>query len=139
MESTITYETLFEILRKEKNRDELQKLEGDFYELARKYIEEKRAILRVAEETATIFSETEQKKVHLELVNIERIIREIYHRREKKIVLIALNRARTGSELIDTATILPKEHPTPGRKPVRPSSGKPAKRKRSPPCSSKPG
>lgn len=108
-DAPITYETLFDIARKEKTREELQKLEGDFYSKSRKYYEDKKSALLHAKNTSTIFSEAEYKKLEVEISNIERLLKELYHRREKKIVLIAANKSRTGSELIDSGAILPEE------------------------------
>jgi DNA replication initiation complex subunit (GINS family) len=48
----------------------------------------------------------EREKTQVQLVNIRKIVRELYERREKKIADMALNRSRTRSNLIDTSTLL---------------------------------
>jgi DNA replication initiation complex subunit (GINS family) len=45
-EITITYETLYEVLRREKNKTELQELDPLFHTKLVKYIKEKKEILR---------------------------------------------------------------------------------------------
>ena len=44
-DAQITYEQLFDALRREKSRDELQRLENGFYHLARVFLAEKQAML----------------------------------------------------------------------------------------------
>jgi DNA replication initiation complex subunit (GINS family) len=48
----------------------------------------------------------EREKTQVQLVNIRKIVRELYERREKKIADMALNKSRTKSNLIDTSTLL---------------------------------
>ena len=45
VEVNITYETLFDLLRRERSRNELQELEETFYEDVKKYLEEKQNML----------------------------------------------------------------------------------------------
>ena len=61
MVDIITYETLFEILQKEKLRMELQKLNSNFHENFTKYLEEKTSILNSQRSKDTIFSLEIQK------------------------------------------------------------------------------
>ncbi len=106
----ITYETLFELLRREKNRDDLQELQAAFFKEVIEYLGEKQ---RVCEETShkeDLFSATEREKTLTQLSNIKKIIRELYDRREKKIINMALNRSRTGSSIIDTSKLLAEEN-----------------------------
>ncbi|MFH1134214.1 MAG: hypothetical protein V1735_07050 [Nanoarchaeota archaeon] len=102
-EITITFETLFDLLRREKGREELQKLSDTFLEDVKRYIEEKAQV----QNTLNVFSEQEQTRRQLE--NVRRILRELYERREKKILLLAINKSRTGSNVIDTRALLPEE------------------------------
>jgi DNA replication initiation complex subunit (GINS family) len=103
----ITYETLFDLLRREKNREELQALEPDFYEQARIYLQEKEALLSGKEDTS--YFSTEKEKLKIQYQNIRRLLKELYEKREKKIISIALVKARTGSDIIDTSAMLPNE------------------------------
>ena len=58
----ITYETLYEILRREKSRPELQELDDSFYRNLVKYIEEKKAILESQRKKESIFTSVEIQK-----------------------------------------------------------------------------
>ena len=103
----ITYETLFDLLRREKNREELQTLDKDFYEQVLAYLKEKKeAITRKGDE---LFASAEREKLKIQFQNIRRIIKELYEKREKKIIFMAMNKARTGSDVIDTSALLPSE------------------------------
>ena len=105
----ITYETLFEMLRIEKNRDDLQELQPGFFEDVLAYLREKQQILDESRIKEDLFSSTEREKVATEMANIRRILRELYERREKKIINMALNKSRTRSNIIDTSKLLKEE------------------------------
>jgi len=102
----ITYETLFDILRLEKNTGELQKLSETFYEDVVSYLNGKENILKKEE---NVFSEAERDKTQVQIQNVKKILKELYERREKKIIELALNKARTGSDIIDLSALLPQE------------------------------
>lgn len=106
----ITYETLFELLRIEKNREDLQKLDETFFEDVLAYLKDKKAHFdsRPVAQT-TLFERDEREIVRLELENIRKILKDLYDRREKKIVTTALNKAKTGVALMNTANMLPEE------------------------------
>jgi DNA replication initiation complex subunit (GINS family) len=99
----ITYEFLFEIMRSEKNSSELQKLPDNFYELVVEYIKEKQDLLKKDDD---LFSANEKKQVLTLLENLEKILTEIYNRREKKIIDLAIVKSKTKSGLIDTTNML---------------------------------
>ena len=103
----ITYETLFDLLRREKNREELQKLDKDFYDQVLAYLKEKKQAL--SKKGDELFVSAEREKLKIQFQNIRRIVKELYERREKKIINMAVNRARTGSDVIDTSNLLPSE------------------------------
>jgi DNA replication initiation complex subunit (GINS family) len=105
-EVAITYETLYELLRREKSRDELQSLDAGFLLDVLNYLRDKQKILDDAERKQDLFSLDEREKTQVQLVNIRKIVRELYERREKKILDMALNKSRTKSNLIDTTTLL---------------------------------
>lgn len=108
-EVAITFETLFEILRREKSKEELQKLDDSFYADVLAYLEEKYRILRETEGKTDLFSIAERDETAVLLQSIRKVVRDIYDKREKKLVDIALNKAKTGSGIIDTSTLLPEE------------------------------
>jgi DNA replication initiation complex subunit (GINS family) len=102
----ITYETLYEILRSEKNKEELCELDEVFYANVLGYLKEKTRILDEASSKSDIFALGEKDNTQIHLENIRKIIREIYERREKKIINMALNKSRTNSDIIDTSNLL---------------------------------
>ena len=105
----LTLETLYDILRNEKKREDLQKLEGTFFHDVVAYLGEKQELLKNKQQSAELFAAGERDKLEYELRSIRRILKEIYERREKKIIDIALNRSKTGSDIIDTSAMLPEE------------------------------
>lgn len=105
----ITYETLYEILRAEKNKEELCELDERFYHNLLIYLKEKTQILQEASAKSDIFSIDERDNTQVQLQNIRKIIKEIYERREKKIIGMALNKSRTNSDIIDTTNLLSSE------------------------------
>ena len=90
--NAISYETIFDILRRERSTDSLQKLEDSFYSNVLKYIGEK-----------SVVGEQEL------LFNVKKMLKEIYERREKKIVSIAVDKCRLGMESMNIANILREE------------------------------
>ncbi|MFO8016125.1 MAG: hypothetical protein R6U32_03405 [Candidatus Woesearchaeota archaeon] len=104
----ITYETLFELLRREKSREDLQELPETFFEDVVEYLKDKSRVTRSSQENA--FSEEEMEKARVQLANIKRIVRELYERREKKIISMALNKSRTKSNLVNTSALLREEN-----------------------------
>jgi len=91
MEKTvITYEILYDALRMEKQRAELQKLDQGFYKNVTKYIEEKKEILKSQETKDSVFTNIEVQKTRKQIENIQKILKELYERREGKIMELAL-------------------------------------------------
>jgi len=105
----ITLETLYDLLRNEKKREDLQKLEATFFLDVVSYMREKKALLEMKHSSTELFAVGEKEKLEYELRSIKRILKEIYEKREKKIIDIALNRSRTGSDIIDTSSMLKEE------------------------------
>ena len=106
-EIVITYETLFELLKRERERTDLQKLEPTFFSDTIAYIKDKKKILEAKNDS--VFAIEERKKTERQLENIYKILKELYERREKKIISIALDKSRTKSHLIDTTALLKEE------------------------------
>ncbi len=108
-EVVITYESLYELLRREKYRPELQKLEPVFYANALNYLKEKQAILDAQEKRNSIFAANEIEKTRTQLRNIQKILKEIYEKREAKILQLALFNSRNKAAVHDDSTLLPEE------------------------------
>jgi len=104
-EINITYETLFELLRRERNRDEIQELNESFFRDIIEYIQSKKNILGKGD----MFSAEQEKKTKTQLENVNKILRELYEKRERKLISMALTKSRTGSDIIDTGKLLPEE------------------------------
>jgi DNA replication initiation complex subunit (GINS family) len=94
----LSYETLYGYLRREKENDELQQLPSSFYNDTVEYIITKKSAVK------DLFSREGKQ-----LVNIKKIISEIYERREKKICMLALLIAKVGPEMVDSTNMLPEE------------------------------
>ena len=105
-EINITYDTLFEILKREKDTADLQKLDSSFFDDFVDYLNEKKRLL---EKEDSLFSEDEKKKVEKQIDNARRLIKDIYERREKKIMNIALIRSRTQSDVMDKSAFMKHE------------------------------
>ena len=104
-EITISYETLFELLVRERGRGELQKLPQDFYDNVLKYLKEKESQLNQEELDAAI----EKPKIKKEIENIKQILKDLYNKREKKIVNLALDKSKTQSSIVDVNLLLKEE------------------------------
>ena len=106
-EVVITYETLFELLKRERERTDLQKLDSTFFNDAIDYIKDKKKIIEAKADS--VFASDEKKKTERQLENIYKILKELYERREKKIISMALDKSRTKTNLIDTSSLLKEE------------------------------
>lgn len=103
MDVQITYETLFDLLRKERSLEELQSLDAAFWSYVVNYVNDRQAFF---DRTNVM----EQEKARIQIQNIKRILKEIYERREKKIVSLALNVIRTdNASFVDKRNMLPSE------------------------------
>lgn len=100
----ITYETLFDIVRNEKKREELQKLPETFFQDLVQYIQDKSALLTKSPDSK-LFADAEQEKTKKQLANIKKFVNELYDRREKKLVNLALISVKTNSLLDDSALL----------------------------------
>ncbi|MGM5480425.1 MAG: hypothetical protein ACQESC_03110 [Nanobdellota archaeon] len=103
MEVHITYETLFDLLRKERSLEELQSLDSSFWKYVIDYIQDRKSTLDSSRPG-------EQEKIKVQLQNIKRILKEIYERRERKIINLALNVIRSDAmDYVDTKNMLAEE------------------------------
>jgi len=108
-EVNITYETLFELMRREKMREDLQEISPSFFDDVLEYLVEKQKIFDETKHKMDLFSSQEREKTRTQIKNIHRILRELYERREFKVLLMAVNKSRTGSSLINTDHMLREE------------------------------
>jgi DNA replication factor GINS len=85
-EEPITFEFIRKIQREEMTEPKLSKIPEDFYQKARDYLESKR----------TIAEKKNDKLESLEVKNIERLLEDIFNRRETKMLNNAIITVRTG-------------------------------------------
>lgn len=105
----ITLETIFDLLRREKSKEELQKLDSSFYQDLVAYLNEKKAMMESQQKSLDLFTEAEKEKSMIQFNNIKRMVKDLYERREKKIINMALNKSKTNAAIIDTSTLLDEE------------------------------
>lgn len=108
-ESIITYEKLYEVLRLEKYKKELQRLDIDFYNKIVRYIDEKKSILQSQENKDSVFASQSVAKTKRQLENTKMLLKELYEKRESKIIQMALFNSRTGEKLQETDALLDEE------------------------------
>lgn len=96
----ITYEKLYEILRMEKFRTDLQKVPSDFLDSVRNYLSEKTKIIEKQKAKETSMFQAEVMATQRQLENVKRILNEIYDRRESKILQAAVFASRSGGKPI---------------------------------------
>ncbi len=108
-EVVLTYETLYELLRREKSREELQKLDERFIKDTLTYLREKQQAYDDNLTKNDIFSQSERDKLHIQIANIRKILKDLYDIRERKIINMAINKSRTNSHIVDTQNLLHQE------------------------------
>ena len=106
---SITYEKLYGLLRKEKDSHEIQELDKTFFSDVVGYLKEKTSFMDEAAGKTDLFSAAERENTAIQLKNIRRLVKELYDRRESKIIALAMNKSRTGSDIIDTSALLVEE------------------------------
>lgn len=107
-EIAVTFETLYDLLIREKQREELLPLEPTFYQDVITYLKEKLKVWEKISAENDLFTMGERDKVEAELKNIRKVLKDLYERREKKIMELALNRSRVGHSL-ETGSLLDDE------------------------------
>ena len=92
-EIVISYETLFDLLKREKERADLQKLDEGFFNLLVEFMNEKKQSL----EKSSLESFENKKNFEIQQENIKKLLIDLYGKREKKIMGLALDKSRTKS------------------------------------------
>jgi DNA replication initiation complex subunit (GINS family) len=108
-EIVITYDTLYDLLRREKNSGEIQKLDDDFFEQVLSYLSEKQALLNSNPSDQGLFGFEEKRKLIQQLENAHKILTDLYEWREKKIIGMARDVSHTNSSIANTSFLLPPE------------------------------
>jgi len=99
----ITYETIFELLKQEKEKSELQKIDEGFFERSLEYIKGRKQVSISSQDPAS-----EAKKAEKQIENIKKMLKELYDRREKKIINLALDSCRITAQM-DCSKMLKEE------------------------------
>lgn len=107
-EVKIVFETLYEMLRREKYKNELQQLEPTFYSDVVKYLAEKVSVIESQQSKSSIFASAELQKTQKTVENARKILKELYEKRESKIIQLARMAALMG-ETAELPEILPEE------------------------------
>ena len=101
----ITYQEIYDLLRKEKYSESLIKLPNNFFEEIALYLKEKKSVV---ERKGDMFSDT-VRMTRKQLDNALSIIKEIISIREKKVLNLAFAAALTGISKRDTTNLLKHE------------------------------
>jgi len=102
----ITYQEIYDHLRKEKYNESLQEIPDNFLQELANYIDDKKQIL--AKEDSSLFSDT-LKVTRKQLDNSISLIKEIFSIRNKKILNLSFAAAITGVSKRDTDNLLDHE------------------------------
>jgi DNA replication initiation complex subunit (GINS family) len=73
------------------------------------YLTETEISLERFKQKTDLQSIDEKAKIEKQLTNVRKIIHELYDRREKKIIEMAINKARTASNIVDVSNLLNEE------------------------------
>ncbi len=104
-----TYETLYEFLRREKTKEELQEIDEKFYEEALNYLREKQDLYDETLKKDDLFSVGERDSLQLQINNIRKLLKDFYDKRERKIIDMAINAVKINKNVIDTNSLLNSE------------------------------
>ncbi len=104
-ETVISYETLFDLLKREKERADLQELGENFFSHLSGFLKEKKQLLQ----NPSLESFDERRSLERQIDNIKKLLIDLYGKREKKIIGSALDKSRTKSTIIDTSALLKEE------------------------------
>lgn len=105
MGTPLTYEGLFDALRREKSRDELQHLDPEFYEMVGDLLASRQDAIR-SSQASHGFESASAQRAQIEYQNLRKLFRELYDRRERKVLTLALHRTRTDAAVIETDALL---------------------------------
>lgn len=103
-ELVISFETIFDLLKREKDRADLQKLDPSFFNLLIEFMKENKKLL----DDGSLDIE-KRKNLERQTDNIKRLLIDFYGKREKKIIGLALDKSRTQSTIVDTSSFLKEE------------------------------
>jgi len=109
MVEAFTYEDIYELVRAEKFSTDLQVVKLADLEKIKAYLTAKHDLLNKQQQDMTVFSSQKRAKLHLEIDNARRALKDLYERRERKIINRAFFSTRSDSQLLDTSNMLANE------------------------------
>jgi len=105
--STITFQSIYDMVRKEKTNEEIQELNKEVFAQLTTYLKTKIQIYKNSKNRG--INPNELKKMKSQIISARKLIKELYERRERKILQLAINKSRTKSDEIDESKLLPEE------------------------------
>ncbi len=109
MVNMLSYEDLYELLRAEKSSADLEKLTLNDLTKITSYFKAKEDLLKRQEVSTAFFSTKARVKIQLEIDNAMQMLRDLFERREAKVINRAVFSIRSGSKLKDTTNMLEHE------------------------------
>lgn len=100
-----SYDDIYEMLRTEKYSVDLQQISQEHMQKIREYLDSKKSLLQKQKESG-LFDKSAREHLKLELENARRALRELYERREKKVINRAIFTARSDFKIKDTTGFL---------------------------------
>ena len=104
--SSITFESLYDMVRKEKTTPELQKLHPDIYDQIIKYLKTKTESYMNAKDNPN-FNSAELDKIKTQIINARKLVKEFYEKRESKLLHLAINKSRVKN--VDETALMKEE------------------------------
>ncbi|MDI3473844.1 MAG: replication factor [Candidatus Woesearchaeota archaeon] len=104
----ITFETLYDLLSREKKKGEIQELPKGFFEDLLQYLKTKQSMLERLNTEDLLYSIERQKKIK-EITNIKSIVQELLLKRIQKITELGLISLRTGKDILADKPLLEEE------------------------------
>lgn len=109
MAETFTYEDLYELLRKEKSDNDLQEITPADLKKIKEYFDTKKSFLEKQSTSGTFFNSKKLEKIQTEIENAKRALKDLYEKRERKIISRAIFSSRMDSKLKDTTNMFKNE------------------------------
>lgn len=102
MTEIITFDALFELVRNEKSKEEIIKVNPNIYEQISNYLKSKLELYKNFKS-----NQAEAEKIKTQINNARKVIKEWYERRERKILLLAITKSRFKN--VDESNLLSNE------------------------------
>ena len=104
----ITYDDIYELLRAEKNSADLEPLNASYFSKVKEYLAAKRTLLE-SQKGGMFSGLKERAKILSEIENVRGALKDLFEKRECKVINRALYTLRTELKLKDSTSMLPSE------------------------------